>query len=371
MNELNDKASRAWFGISNIVFKNKRMQVDRIFSLFDSLITPVATYGSPLWLPFNIPVNCTENKTRLISFWEKFKCETINQKCAKIALSVNKKSPRLAVLGELGRYPLFLQSLAQCLNYKLSLFSRKNSNVLVGNTIREMEGLCKMRCDNWLSRVEQIANLFNIPKTIFFNKSSGRRILKSLKSSFDIHFLNKINEFKGSNLDNLDHNKLRTYKTIKSSFTRELYIDLVRNRNQRCFLSRLRVSSHNLHIELGRHTRPVTPAGERFCKYCSLQPPPCPTCPASSCQCTAVSLSAQPAAVDCEFHFLAQCPVFDAARNTLFTRLNELDPHFTTLSLTDKFKTMLCPTSAISVKLIVITPKPSQATATQPKSNPK
>ena len=49
--ELNDKASRAWYGISNIIFKNKRMQIDRIFGLFDSLVTPVATYASPLWLP--------------------------------------------------------------------------------------------------------------------------------------------------------------------------------------------------------------------------------------------------------------------------------------------------------------------------------
>ena len=53
--ELNDKASRAWFGISNIIFRNKRMQIDRIFRLFDSLITPIATYGSSIWLPFNIP----------------------------------------------------------------------------------------------------------------------------------------------------------------------------------------------------------------------------------------------------------------------------------------------------------------------------
>ena len=29
--ELNDKATRAWFGISNMIFKNKRMEVDRIF----------------------------------------------------------------------------------------------------------------------------------------------------------------------------------------------------------------------------------------------------------------------------------------------------------------------------------------------------
>ena len=29
--ELHDKASRAWFGIINVVFKNKRMEVDKIF----------------------------------------------------------------------------------------------------------------------------------------------------------------------------------------------------------------------------------------------------------------------------------------------------------------------------------------------------
>ena len=54
--ELNDKASRAWFGISNIIFKNKRMKVDWIFGLFDSpLVKPVAMYASPLWLPLIIP----------------------------------------------------------------------------------------------------------------------------------------------------------------------------------------------------------------------------------------------------------------------------------------------------------------------------
>ena len=49
--ELHDKASRAWFGISNVVYTNKRMEVDNIFNLFDSLFTPVALYGWEFWLP--------------------------------------------------------------------------------------------------------------------------------------------------------------------------------------------------------------------------------------------------------------------------------------------------------------------------------
>ena len=119
--ELKDKASRAWFGISTLIFKNKRMQVDRIFSLFDSLVTPVATYGCPLWLPFIIPKKSLGKKSELLNFFETFKGEILNQKCSKMSLSVNKSTSRLAVLGELGRYPIFIQSLAQCINYKLGL----------------------------------------------------------------------------------------------------------------------------------------------------------------------------------------------------------------------------------------------------------
>ena len=350
--ELNDKASRAWLGISNIVFRNKRMQTDRIFTLFDSLVTPVATYCSPLWLPFNISAKNLETKTGLHDFWEKFKCETLNQKCGRIALSVNSKTTRLAVLGELGRYPLFLQPLAQCLNYKLSLLSRI-SNELIGNAIFEMLDLSNKNSDNWLRRVEKMGDVLKIPKKILFNGTSGKKILRILKSQFDLHFLNKINEEKKSDLDFHDHNKLRTYRSFKSSFTREPYLDLVRNRNQRCYLSRLRVGSHRLQIELGRHTRPLTPANKRYCQYCrpGPPPPPCPTCSGPSCVCSPAHLVSEPA-IDTEFHFLIQCDMFDAERNRLFTKLERVSPYFLTLSPTEKFKALLCPTTAFTVKLV-------------------
>ena len=60
--ELHDKASRAWFGISNIVAKNKRMDVDKIFNIFDSLVSPVALYGCEFWLPLVIPKKCFKQK---------------------------------------------------------------------------------------------------------------------------------------------------------------------------------------------------------------------------------------------------------------------------------------------------------------------
>ena len=39
--ELNEKASRAWFGISHVIYKNKRLEVKRALDIFDSLVTPL------------------------------------------------------------------------------------------------------------------------------------------------------------------------------------------------------------------------------------------------------------------------------------------------------------------------------------------
>ena len=245
----------------------------------------------------------------------------------------------MATLGELGIYPLFIQSLSQCLNYKLSLLNRRSSSNLIGHVLKELEHMNSNGHDCWLTRVCKIENALKIPQNIFYNKSSGKRILSLLKSKFDRHYIDKINEEK-IGLDTTDHNKLRTYKSFKGSFTREPYLNLVRNRNQRSFLSRLRVSSHNLRIELGRHTRPVTPVQQRTCQYCclGLQQPGNLTPPLSP--------------PDTEFHFLVQCPLFSAERNCLFGKINSTNQYFSALSLEEKFKTLLCPTTAKAAKLV-------------------
>ena len=177
-----------------------------------------------------------------------------------------------------------------------------------------MEGLKSNNCDSWLTRVCNIEKILNIPPNVFYNKSSGKKLLTILKNRFDSIFIQKINEVKKTSLDPFDHNKLRTYRTLKSSFTREPYIDLVRNRNQRCFLSRLRVGSHNLRVETGRHTRPITPFAQRTCLYCCHRP--------SSTGPSPQPASCPPAPTDTEFHFLVQCPMFDYNRNCLFKRFS-------------------------------------------------
>ena len=49
--ELCAKATKSWFSISNIIYRDKRIPVTRAFQLFDTLVSPVALYGCELWFP--------------------------------------------------------------------------------------------------------------------------------------------------------------------------------------------------------------------------------------------------------------------------------------------------------------------------------
>ena len=119
--ELNTKASRAWFSINRVLYKHKRMEVKKSLQIFDSLVTPVLTYGCEFWLPHIMPTKSFKNIDNLLGTWEQFIQEKINQQLCRMLLSVHRKTSCLAILGELGRYPIFLKTLAHCLNYKLYL----------------------------------------------------------------------------------------------------------------------------------------------------------------------------------------------------------------------------------------------------------
>ena len=79
VNELHDKAMRAWFDISSTVYKNIRMEPNKIFGIFDSLITPVALYGCEFWLPYLIKKADFGYSDGLLNLWESAKYETLNQ----------------------------------------------------------------------------------------------------------------------------------------------------------------------------------------------------------------------------------------------------------------------------------------------------
>ena len=201
--------------------------------------------------------------------------------------------------------------------------------------------------DCWLTRVNKVQTLLNISDRFIFKKSSGKITTSSLKSQFDRHWLDNLNmtKTKTNQQDQTDHNKLRTYRTFKSSFTREPYIDLIRNRNQKSSLSRFRTGSHFLGVERGRWTRPVTPLEQRICQYCS--PPSTSTSSPSSPPSTSTP---PPGSVDDEYHFIMKCFRFEAERHMAFEEMSSHVPSFASMP-PQQFVSFLCPTQPKTAKI--------------------
>ena len=63
----------------------------------------------------------------------------------------------------------------------------------------------------------------------------------------------------------------------------------------------MRLSNHTLEIELGRHSKPITPVDKRLCK-CGLYQ------------------------IEDECHFILMCPFYVNERTTLFVNILKCDP---------------------------------------------
>ena len=201
------------------------MQPDNVFGIFDSLVTPIALYGCEFWLPYLLSNSDFSSSDRLLDAWQSVKFETINQKCSRMILSVHNKSSRLAVLGELGRYPLFIHALSRVMQFKQSLFSRKTLTNLIGHVLTEMAEMASLGHDCWLKCVTDIEKLLKLNRYSSNTIKNPRAIVKSkLRSIFDSYWLNKLNETKLTRGEGLNHNKLRVYSQFKGCFKMEPYI---------------------------------------------------------------------------------------------------------------------------------------------------
>ena len=94
-----------------------------------------------------------------------------------------------------------------------------------------------------------------------------------------------------------DNKKLTVYKLIKNDYRIEPHLIYLNNKNHQRALTRLRVSSHKLNIELGRHSRPPIPRANRLCNFCNSKE------------------------VDDEIHFLTKCELHSEARYHLFDEI--------------------------------------------------
>ena len=88
-------------------------------------------------------------------------------------------------------------------------------------------------------------------------------IIQKLKNSYLTEW--KAELFNDTRNNSGKKNKLRTFRLFKSDFCMEPYLNILGFKERRV-LTKFRIGSHNLEIELGRHKN--IKSSDRLCKLC-------------------------------------------------------------------------------------------------------
>ena len=121
---------------------------------------------------------------------------------------------------------------------------------------------------------------------------------------------------------------LECINCFKQNYELEYYLVWVKDQRYRIAMTRLRLSSHNLAIETGRHAKPKVPPHMRLCRRCNTQ------------------------CIDDEIHFLLVCSMFMRERQQMLRDITCFETNFHDLSLQDKFiKLLNCNETSIILQI--------------------
>ena len=245
------------------------------FKVYDSQILPILEYGSDLWY------KARENR----------KLEVFNLNYIKSTLRLRSQTTTDAVLSDSGRFPVQLRRNASVLKYWLRI-----ANLDISDPVRSaFDTLVTMHNygqTNWWTEVTTLLQSLDIsePETLAAAPLKIRdKIWADLKEKiYDDHMKSCMTRI----MDNTN-GKLRTFLKFKKEYCQETYLLHSKNLNHLTALARLRMSSHTLAIETGRHSKPKIAKENRLCKNCDLNE------------------------VEDEQHFLLRCTLYDTLRRNL------------------------------------------------------
>lgn len=314
ISDLYSRGQKAYFKFINI-FKKASPKTSTIIHTFDHTVKPILLYASEVWGIFDENKFARASERPIERVFKDLQIEKLNIQFCKFILGVSKKASNLAVMGELGRYPFYIDVIITMLKYWSHLHTIDASqDRLLSQALKENYLMFNNNQSCWLQCIYLILKELNLVN-IFYNPLSLknktlRDIKQKLKQRFDRHWLADINNNKSKSSDINSGNKLRTYATFKCQFSCESYLNVLKFRERQA-LSKFRTSAHKLEIERGRYTVPKTPVCNRICKQCNT------------------------GLVEDEEHFLLECPRYRLGRNTLFNLIQ--NKNFMLLSMQQKF----------------------------------
>ena len=292
VNNLFNKASRAFYSLRKTFNHHNGTHPKVIIKLFDTMITPIMTYGCEIWACYGwnkMTNQCI--KTYLLNHRHCF--ERLLAKMCKTALGVSKYTPDLTAKAELGIYPIMGKILKNIFSYWQHLLDSHQES-LVHYALKTSITMDRNNNCSYYTRIKHLLSFLDMKNTIYLVPKSRR---KSLCESYRNKFNEIYREFYFAQLQ--PTGKTDVYYHIKKLYQYEKYLDLVDNPKLRRNITQIRTSAHCLPIELLR--KKGIAKQERYCNLCNIK------------------------AIGTEMHVLAYCanPNIIQLRKTLIEKLVE------------------------------------------------
>ena len=297
---LAGQASKAIFALNKYLYKFTFIKPSHILELFDKLISPILNYGSEVW---------GFNKAPAI--------ETVHLHFCKKLLGVKQSTQNDFIYGERGRLNFQVQRYISIVRYWLKIVTldeNKYVKCIYNMMIQDLESSPEK--PNWALHVKHLLSIYG------FRNVWEAQYIENSKSFLEI-FKQKVKdcivqEWHSRVEDSLkDSNRARTFIHI-TNFKAQPYLDKITVKKFQTSLSRLRLSSHRLHVETGRWKKPVkTPFNERKCAICNL--------------------------LEDEFHFVLECSIYKELRKQYIAKYYWIRPNmmkFIELCTSDRKKTI-------------------------------
>ena len=251
---------KAYFSSQKMLFKFD-FDPNLSIELFSKLIVPIITYNSEIWSIIsdkNI-TKLSNGKIELEKLYLNAPIEKLQMHCLRNILGLSNKCTRIAVLGEMGCYPVLLQCFVQMIKYWHRLETTSEDNTLVKQAFLGSKSTFLEGHHNWLSSVKIILTHCGLSEvSINPSKYKPKKLASICKKKLHMKFqnywkraLSQPSLYNHNCVDD-NRNKLKTFKSFKFIFKREKYIEVIKNREVRKALAKLRCSNHRLKIEEGR-----------------------------------------------------------------------------------------------------------------------
>jgi hypothetical protein len=235
------------------------------FKLFDAQVKPMMLYAAEVWGYAHLNT-----------------IETVHMFACKRFLNVNIRTPNIMVYGDLGRYPLYVDSTLYVIRYWLKLQKMALSRIpkqvytMWCNRILGREGDANER-HNWAYAVKQCLDLHGFSHVWIYGGVGDEKLFLKLFKQRMVDCFQQDWEYKLNNSE-----RYETYRSFKSLFRPEKYLVQITLRKFRTAFARFRFGVNQLNIN------------KRFTNDLVL----CPSC----------------ACPETETHFLLECPLYSELR---------------------------------------------------------